>query len=41
MSKVLRSYLEEVTNDVIKKTMGLEEAEDEIREENSQIGYQQ
>jgi len=41
MSKVLRSYLEEVTNDVIKKTMGLEEAEDEIREENSQISYQQ
>jgi hypothetical protein len=32
MCEVLRKYLDEVTNDVIKKAMGQEESEDEIRE---------
>jgi hypothetical protein len=32
MCDVLRKYLDEVTNDVIKKAMGQEESEDEIRE---------
>ncbi len=40
MSKVLSSYLEEVTNDVIKKTMGQDDTEDEIRSASPQISYQ-
>lgn len=32
MCEVLRKYLDEVTNDVIKKAMGQEESDDDIRE---------
>ncbi len=37
MVKALRSYLEDVTNDVIKKVMGQENSEDEIRDEQMKI----
>jgi hypothetical protein len=40
MSEVLRSYFDEVTNDVIKRSMGQEESEDEIRQEAPQLSYQ-
>ena len=40
MSKVLASYLEEVTNDVIKKATGQDDSEDEIRQEVHQLSYQ-
>ncbi|OFZ49582.1 MAG: hypothetical protein A2381_03900 [Bdellovibrionales bacterium RIFOXYB1_FULL_37_110] len=40
MCKILRSHLNDVTDDVIKKTFGQEETEDEIREEVAQISYQ-
>lgn len=40
MCKVLESYLDEVTSDVIKKAMGQENSEDEIRQEAPQLSYQ-
>ena len=40
MSKVLESYLDEVTSYVIKKAMGQENSEDEIRQESPQLSYQ-
>lgn len=40
MCKVLESYLDEVTSDVIKKSMGQENSEDEIRQEAPQLSYQ-
>lgn len=40
MSKVLRSYFDEVTDDVIKKAMGQDETEDEVRQESPQLVYQ-
>jgi hypothetical protein len=40
MSDVLKSYFDEVTDDVIKKAMGHVETEDEVRQEAPQLSYQ-
>lgn len=40
MVKVLRNHFDELTNEVIKKALGQEESEDEIRQESPQLSYQ-
>lgn len=40
MNKVLRSHFDELTNEIIKKALGQEDTEDEIREEAPQLSYQ-
>lgn len=40
MVKVLRNHFDELTNEVIKKALGQDEVEDEIRQEVPQISYQ-
>jgi hypothetical protein len=37
MVKVLRNHFDELTNEVIKKALGQDESEDEIRQETPQL----